>query len=123
MNASFKATAPRATAADATILLASTDPGPTPYISPSSPAESPPRGRRYVQFLFQQPTGFDAPASRAAAVSGMLEFDLQSFVSAAGLGMSVAADFFVVVGAQSRAASGSVSGNASATTSGGGCEE
>lgn len=31
--------------------------------------------------------------------------------------MLVAADFFIVVGAQSRVASGSVSGNASATTS------
>ena len=54
-------------------------------------------------------------------MSGRLGFDLQSFVSAAGLGMPVAADFFVVVGAQSQVASGSGSGSgsASATASGG----
>lgn len=107
MNTGFEATAPRTTAANTTVLLASADSDPTSYIGPSPPAESPPHGHRYVQLLFQQPTGFNVPVSRAAAVSGRLEFDLQNFVSAAGLGMPVVADFFVVVGAQSQVASAS----------------
>jgi phosphatidylethanolamine-binding protein len=72
-----------------------------------------------VQLLFQQPAAFAVPASRASAVSSRIGFDLQSFVSAAGLGMPVMADFFVVVGAQSQVASRGASASASATASGG----
>ena len=99
MNTGFKATASRTTATNTTALLASADSGPAPYIGPSPPAESPPNCHRYAQLLFQQPAAFAVPASQAAAVSSRLGFNLQSFVSAVGLGMPVAADFFVVVGA------------------------
>lgn len=51
-------------------------------------------------------------------MSSRLGFDLQSFVSAAGLGMPVAAGFFVV-GARSQVASWNGNGSASATASGG----
>ncbi|OCL01566.1 PEBP-like protein [Glonium stellatum] len=123
LNTGFKSTAPRTPSANTTILLASADTGPAPYLGPSPPAESPPHGHRYVQFLFRQPDAFVVPADQQAAVSARRGFDLQGFVRAAGLGEPVAADFFVVVGGQSQLASASASGtgtgggSASATAS------
>jgi len=110
MNTGFKATARRVT--NSTVLLASSDTGPAPYVGPSPPAETPPHGHRYVQILFQQPANFAVPASQSAAVSSRLGFDLQSFMTAAGLGMPVAANFFVVVGSPSQAPSSSASASA-----------
>lgn len=62
------------------------------YLSPGPPPGPP---HRYVQVLFQQPTNFQFPACfvQATQQTGRLGFDINQFVSVAGLQAPVAGNF------------------------------
>lgn len=63
------------------------------YRSPAPPTNS--SAHRYIQYLFEQPAGFQVPAAYAGYnQTNYTKFPFESFVADAGLGAPVAANYF-----------------------------
>lgn len=95
-----------------TVLLATSDSGPAPYLPPGPPATDT-VAHRYVELLFAQPANLNVQASDFANTQARFNFDIVSFGQENGLGEPLAANFFTVDGRAGASASGT------ATTSGG----
>ena len=112
METGFKPTQQRMS--NNTVLLATTDKGPAPYLPPGPPATDT-MAHRYVELLFAQPASLKVQASDFADTQARFNFDVASFAQKNGLGEPLAANFFTVDG---RAGAGA-SPSGTATTSGG----
>lgn len=76
-------------------VLMTMTPNPVPYAPPGPPPTS--SAHRYLLFLFAQPANFAVPAAFAQfSATNRAKFDLNAFVSAAGLAAPLAVNFMYV---------------------------
>lgn len=89
---------------------------PATYIGPAPPPENPAKPHRYTQLLFEQPDDFEVPASQAQAVQQRRGFDIEAFMTAAGLSAPIQANFYNVVNNSLVDAAANSSGGSSTKT-------
>jgi hypothetical protein len=121
METGFKPTSQRMT--NNTVLLATSDKGPAPYLPPGPPATDT-MAHRYVQLLFAQPSKLNVQASAFSDTQARFNFEIASFAKTMGLGEPVAGNFFMVDGkAGAGGASGTAKASGTARATGGGSRE
>ncbi|KAI6081842.1 PEBP-like protein [Hypoxylon rubiginosum] len=79
--------------------LASTATGPVSWFGPAPPAENPPHPHRYTNLLWVQPANWQIPAAANTMLQNQKSgFNVPNFITAAGLGTPIAANYFNVTG-------------------------
>ncbi|SPO04397.1 uncharacterized protein DNG_07082 [Cephalotrichum gorgonifer] len=80
-------------------VLETADPAsPASYIGPGPPPENPPYAHSYVEVLFVQPDGWEAPAVDFSGFGNRFGIDVGKLIESYGLGEPVAANYFNVTG-------------------------
>ncbi|TGJ79815.1 hypothetical protein E0Z10_g8962 [Xylaria hypoxylon] len=79
--------------------LATTANGPVSWFSPQPGAENPPHPHRYTNLLWVQPANWQVPSAANTMMQNQkVGFDVTKFITAAGLGSPIAANYFNVTG-------------------------
>ncbi|KAI5865301.1 PEBP-like protein [Durotheca rogersii] len=79
--------------------LRSTASGPVAWFAPMPPAETPAHPHRYTNLLWDQPANWQIPTAASQMLqSQKVGFDVPKFITAAGLGAPIAANYFNVTG-------------------------
>ncbi|KAI1098276.1 PEBP-like protein [Jackrogersella minutella] len=85
--------------ADGVTTLTSTVNTPVAWFAPAPPPESPPHPHRYTNLLWEQPENWQIPAAAAQMLqSQKTGFNVPNFITAAGLEVPIAANYFNVTG-------------------------
>ncbi|KAI0531966.1 phosphatidylethanolamine-binding protein [Xylaria digitata] len=93
----FKASG--AASADGITTLKTTANGPVAWFAPQPPAENPPHPHRYTNLLWEQPANWQVPSAANTMLQNQkLGFNVPNFITAAGLGNPIAANYFNVTG-------------------------
>ncbi|RWA14965.1 hypothetical protein EKO27_g153 [Xylaria grammica] len=93
----FKASG-AASAAGVTTLTTTAN-GPVAWFAPQPAAENPPHPHRYTNLLWAQPANWQVPSAANTMLQNQkLGFDVPKFITAAGLGNPIAANYFNVTG-------------------------
>ncbi|KAF2970794.1 hypothetical protein GQX73_g2746 [Xylaria multiplex] len=93
----FKASG--AASADGITTLKTTANGPVGWFAPQPPAQNPPHPHRYTNLLWEQPANWQIPSAANTMLQNQkLGFNVPNFITAAGLGNPIAANYFNVTG-------------------------
>lgn len=79
-----------------TSVLTTKATGPTSYMGPAPPAETPKHPHNYIFLLHEQPANFAVPSSQKSVVQNRMGVNWTKFMADAGLSEPIAANYMQV---------------------------